>query len=434
MEEKQNELPDVSEFQAYSQEMGEWLTNQIAELGMNPFWAAVIKVVMLSIVVVLVSYFANAIFKRYIVSTLERIMRKTKSKYDDFLVDRKVFHRLSHLAPAIVIYLSIELVFSDFEELAGFLHKVVSVYFVFIFVWSLNSLLNALDDIYNTFDKAHERPIKGYVQVFQILFYFIAFLVGISIVFMVDLTAVFTGLGAMAAIVLLIFKDTILGFVASIQLSANKMVRIGDWISMPSHNADGTVLEITLNTVKIQNWDKTISTVPTYALVTNSFSNWRGMEESGGRRIKRSINIDMKSVKFCDADMIARCKKIAFLKEYIDVKEKELKEYNVLHQVDETVKVNGRRLTNLGVFRIYIEEYLRHHPKIHNEMTFLVRHLQPTEKGLPIEIYVFSNDQAWANYEAIQADIFDHLLAVIPEFDLQVFQFPTEQVRNIPFD
>lgn len=232
-------------------------------------------------------------------------------------------------------------------------------------------------------------------------------------------------MGAVAAVILLIFKDTILGLVAGVQLTANNMVRIGDWISMPSHNADGTVLEITLNTVKVQNWDKTISTIPTYALVTNSFSNWRGMEESGGRRIKRHINIDMQSVKFLNVEMIAKFKKIAYLKEYIDKKEKELEEYNKKNNFDDSVLVNGRRMTNLGVFRKYLEEYLRHHPKIHQDMTFLVRHLQPDEKGIPIEIYVFSKDQEWAKYEAIQADIFDHILAVIPEFELSVFQFPT---------
>jgi len=279
---------------------------------------------------------------------------------------------------------------------------------VFVFVSSLNALLKAFDDIYNTFDFAKERPIKGYIQVVQIVVYSIAVLISISVVFGIDMTA-----------------DTILGLVAGVQLTANNMVKIGDWISMPSHNTDGTVLEITLNTVKVQNWDKTISTVPTYALVTNSFSNWRGMEESGGRRIKRNIGIDMQSVKFCDDEMLLKFRKIAYLNEYIDKKSEELIEYNKVNKFDDSVLVNGRRMTNIGVFRKYLEEYLTHHPKINKEMTFLVRHLQPTEKGIPIEIYVFSKDQAWANYEAIQADIFDHILAVLPEFGLRVFQFPT---------
>jgi miniconductance mechanosensitive channel len=229
----------------------------------------------------------------------------------------------------------------------------------------------------------------------------------------------------MAAVLILVFRDTILGFVASIQLSANNMVKPGDWIEMPSHNADGTVLDISLNTVKVQNWDKTIATVPTYALVSESFRNWKGMEESGGRRIKRSINIDMNSVCFVDDKMAERFKKIQVLKDYVVNREEEIKKYNEENKIDGSVVVNGRRMTNLGTFRKYVEEYLLQHPKIHNDMTFLVRQLQPDERGLPIEIYVFSNDQAWANYEAIQADIFDHILAVIPQFDLRVFQSPS---------
>ena len=234
-----------------------------------------------------------------------------------------------------------------------------------------------------------------------------------------------TGLGAMAAVLILVFKDTILGFVASIQLSANKMVNVGDWISMPKYNADGTVIDISLNTVKVQNWDKTIATIPTYALVSESFNNWKGMEESGGRRIKRSINIDMKSVDFLNKDQIDKFRKYHVLKDYITSKEKEISDYNKSLKLDEDTITNGRKMTNLGTFRKYLENYLHNHPKIHQDMTFLVRHLQPTEKGLPIEIYVFSNDQAWANYESIQADIFDHILAIIPEFGLRVFQNPT---------
>jgi miniconductance mechanosensitive channel len=229
----------------------------------------------------------------------------------------------------------------------------------------------------------------------------------------------------MAAVLILVFKDTILGFVASIQLSANKMVNIGDWISMPDYNADGDVIDISLNTVKVQNWDKTIATIPTYALVSDSFNNWKGMEESGGRRIKRSLNIDMKSVGFLDSEQVEKFRKYHLLKDYITTKEKEITDYNKANKLDEDTVTNGRKMTNLGTFRVYLENYLHKHPKINQDMTFLVRHLQPSEMGIPMEIYVFSNDQAWANYEAIQADIFDHVLAVLPEFGLKVFQNPT---------
>ena len=289
----------------------------------------------------------------------------------------------------------------------------------------IDAFLNALHDIYLTLPVSRSRPIKGYVQITKVIFYFIGTILIFSVILNKNPGYFLGGLGAFAAILLLVFKDTILGLVAGIQLSANDMVRPGDWISMPGYNADGTVSDISLNTVKVQNWDKTISTIPTYALVSNSFTNWRGMEESGGRRIKRAINIDMKSVRFCDDEMVQKFKKIQILQEYIDFKLEELAKYNKENGIDETVKVNGRRMTNIGVFRKYVEAYLKKHPKIHNDMTFLVRQLNPSEKGIPLEIYVFSNDQQWANYESIQADIFDHLLAVIPEFNLRVFQNPT---------
>ena len=402
-----------------------WIVDKFMNMGLDQLSANYLRIAILVVAMIVLSWAANYITKRFIIKVLDVFFRKTKSKYDDYLVERKVFHKLSHLAPAIVILLMTGVIFYNYPGFSRILTNVVFVYIVFVFVGSLSSFLKAVDDVYNTFDFAKERPIKGYIQVAQIVIYSIAILISVSILFGINMTAIFTGLGAIAAVILLIFKDTILGLVAGVQLTANNMVKIGDWISMPSHNADGVVLEITLNTVKVQNWDKTITTIPTYALVANSFSNWRGMEESGGRRIKRHINIDMHSVKFCDEAMLSKFRKIAYLKDYIEKKEKELEEYNKENNFDDAVLVNGRRMTNLGVFRKYLEEYLMHHPKIHKEMTFLVRHLQPTEKGIPIEIYVFSTDQEWAKYEAIQADIFDHILAVVPEFELSVFQFPT---------
>ena len=296
---------------------------------------------------------------------------------------------------------------------------------ILVVLMVIDSVLNALHEIYLKLPISQERNIKGYVQVVKIIFYFIAILLIISILANKTPTALMAGVGAMAAVLMLVFKDTILGFVASIQLSANQMVNVGDWISMPKYNADGDVIDISLNTVKVQNWDKTIATIPTYALVSESFNNWKGMEESGGRRIKRSINIDMNSVCFLDDAQIEKLEKFHLLKDYINTKQKEITEYNKSLNLGEGTVTNGRKMTNLGTFRKYLEEYLLHHPMISNEMTFLVRHLQPTDKGLPVEIYVFSKDQAWANYEAIQADIFDHTLAILPEFDLHVFQNPT---------
>lgn len=404
--------------------VNQWVNDYFMQLGIPEVWATVLKFVVLAAVVILISYLVNKITKYYIIRAIENMLLKTRSRYDDAFVKRKVFQRLSHLAPAIVLYVLNGIVFNDFPDIGAFVRKVILIYLVLVFVWSLTAFLRAVLDIYNTLDYSKELPIKGYIQVAQIIGCFIGGLIILSIVFNVKLTAIFTGLGAIAAVLILVFKDTLLGFVASVQLSANKMVRNGDWISMPTHNADGTVLDISLNTVKVQNWDKTITTIPTYEMVAKSFMNWKGMEESGGRRIKRSVNIDMRSVNFCSSELLERCRKIHYLKDYVANKELEIANYNKKQGIDESVKVNGRHLTNVGLFRKYLEQYLHHHPKIHNNMTFLVRHLQPTEKGLPIEFYVFSNDQAWANYESIQADIMDHILAVLPEFELKVYQFP----------
>lgn len=286
-------------------------------------------------------------------------------------------------------------------------------------------MFNSFNDIYESFNVSKSRPIKGYLQVAKIIIYILVFVSIISILLGENGFGWVAGFGAFSAVLMLVFKDPILGFVGGIQLTSNNMVEIGDWISMPKYGADGTVNEITLTTVKVQNWDKTITTIPTYTLVTDYFQNWRGMEESGGRRIKRSINIDMRSVKFCSEELLERFKKIQILTEYLNRKNNELKNYNTKYKVEGIEIVNGRRQTNLGIFRAYLKEYLRRKPEINTEMTFLVRQIQPNENGIPIEIYVFSKIKDWAIYEDIQSDIFDHILAVIPEFELEIFQNPT---------
>ena len=408
------------------------ITNWITELdklltnmGLSLSMAVLLRTILVAIVIVGMAILADLITRRLILWGIGKIARRTHSKLDDILVRRKVFHKLAHLVPALIIYLAVGFIFISYANFGDWVERAILVYIVIIVILALDSFINALHEIYLTLPVSEGRPIKGYVQVVKILVYFIGVILIISFIFKESPMKLLAGLGAMAAVMMLVFKDTILGFVASIQLSANNMIKPGDWIEMPSHNADGTVQDISLNTVKVQNWDKTIATIPTYSLVSDSFKNWRGMEESGGRRIKRSINLDMNSVRFLDEEMAEKFRKINLLREYIDNKEKEIRKYNQENSIDDSVLVNGRRMTNLGTFRKYIEEYLHSHPKIHNEMTFLVRHLQPNELGLPIEIYVFSNDQAWSNYESIQADIFDHILAVIPEFGLKVFQNPT---------
>jgi miniconductance mechanosensitive channel len=283
----------------------------------------------------------------------------------------------------------------------------------------------AARDIYDRSKLSQGKTIRGYTDAVKIIAYLLAGIFIISTFTDKSPWGIISILGGFTVVLMLVFKDTILGFVASIQLSGHDMVRVGDWIEMGQYGADGDVIDVSIHTVKVRNWDKTITTIPTYALVTNSFKNWRGMSESGGRRIKRSLYIDMTSVKFCSDEMLARFEKFELLKEYLHNKKQELIAHNRERQIDSTQIINGRRQTNLGVLRAYIIAYLRNHPKIHQDMTFLVRHLEPTPHGLPIQIYVFSNDQVWANYEAIQADIFDHLLAAVEEFELRVFQNPT---------
>ncbi len=402
-----------------------WLHAHLIDLGLNEGSAIVVKVLFFVFATLVIGFITNYITKQIIVKVIETIIKRSETIYDDYFVEHKVFHHLSHLAPASVVYFLSNIFLADYPEVDEFVKHAMLVYITITVVRSLKAFFDAIQDIYEHMPYAADRPIKGYLQVLKIVLYFMAFLVVISIMFGVKLMSIFAGLGAMAAVLLLIFKDTLLGFSASIQLSANKMVSVGDWITMPSHNADGTVLEVSLNTVKIQNFDKSISTIPTYAMVSNSFMNWKGMLDSGGRRIKRSINIDMKTVKFCTPEMIEKYRKIHFLQEFIPMREKEIKEYNEALIIDHTIPVNGRRMTNLGVFRHYLENYLKSHPKVHKEFTTMVRQLQPTEKGIPIEIVCFTIEQASISYEDFQADIFDHILSILQEFELKVFQFPT---------
>ena len=401
-----------------------WYNELLSGTGLSDGMLVFIENATIIVVTIILAGLADFIVKRIIISAITALTKRTKNDWDDVFVKQKVFNRLAHLAPALIVYYALQYIF-DTTDLVKFLGNLTQTYMILMVLLVIDSVLNALHEIYMKLPISKGRNIKGFIQVVKIIFYFIAVILIISAFSEEPPKSLMAGLGAMAAVLLLIFKDTILGFVASIQLSANKMVNVGDWISMPKYNADGDVIDISLNTVKVQNWDKTIATIPTYALVSESFNNWKGMEESGGRRIKRSINIDMNSVTFLDDAQIEKLGNFHLLKDYISTKEKEIAEFNKSLNLEEGVVTNGRKMTNLGTFRKYLEEYLQHHPMISKEMTFLVRHLQPTDKGLPVEIYVFSKDQAWANYEAIQADIFDHTLAILPEFDLHVFQSPS---------
>lgn len=391
-----------------------------ADLGMESY-SGVAYEILLGLGILILCLVINWLTRTILYSTVHRAVQKSENNWDDILLEKNFFSRVSKIAPIAVLYIAAPLL----PDIQSLIEPAALAAMGLVALLAVAALIDSVDAIYQGFEVSRNRPIRGYLQALKIFLFSLGGIIILSVLIGQSPWKLLSGIGAMTAILLLVFKDTILGFVASIQVSSNNMVNIGDWIEMPKYGADGDVIEIGINVVKVRNFDKTITTIPTYALVADSFRNWRGMEESGGRRIKRSIAIDMRSVSFCTDEMLERFRKFAYLSEYINLKVEEINKFNQEHKFDLTSRVNGRRLTNLGTFRAYIKEYLKHHPSVHPDMTMLIRHLSPTENGIPIEIYVFTNDTRWANYEAIQADIFDHILAVIPEFDLRVFQNPS---------
>ena len=333
--------------------------------------------------------------------------------------------KISWFVPITIFSLSIDTFLAPGTPLSILAKRIVTTGFVIAAVISLTALLTSINDIYRILKKSRGSALRGYTDAGKIVVYILSAIFIISIFTGRSPWGILSVLGGLTAVTMLVFKDSILGFVASIQLNSMDLVRIGDWIEMPQYAADGDVIDMSIHSIRVQNWDKTITTIPTYALVANSFKNWRGMSKSGCRGIKRSLSIDLQSIQFCDDDMLAKYGRITLIKDSITAKQQEIIEYNRQHNFDKSLAVNGRNQTNVGIFRAYIIAYLKNNPQVSQEMTFLVRQLTPTDRGLPIEIYVFSKDQAWANYEAIQADIFDHLLAAVPEFDLRIFQSPS---------
>jgi len=400
------------------------LVHFLKNLGITGNSAELIESFIAIFLIILLAYLSNLLTKYGIVNVLTKLAKRTRNQYDDAFVRNRVFEKLSHIVPALIIYFSVHFV-SENQSFINVVHAFSEIYMVLMVLVVFNSLLNTLHDIFSEKLMSKNINIKGYVQLSKILIIGFGLIVIFSIILNETPFTLLAGLGAMAAVLLLIFKDTILGFVASIQLSVNEMVKPGDWIAMPDQNADGIVLDITINTVKVQNWDKTITTIPTNMLVSKSFTNWKGMQASGGRRIKRSFNIDLTSIKFVDEPLMQKFEKIILLKDYLLKKKQEIESYHIENQIDSGDKLNSRRLSNVGVFRKYIEQYLWNNPLINKELTFLVRQLQAEDKGLPIEIYVFSNDQRWAYMEAIQSDIFDHIFAIAPLFEIRLFQNPT---------
>ena len=376
------------------------------------------NLILLSVPIALMGYFiARFIITRVVV----RIFKKTTTKIDDILIQKGLLDRLSYLIPIAIIYNFVEA--SSFDSVL--FSRIIFCLFTVVIISSLNSLLSAINEIYSKSKISNRINIKSYLQIVRLILNLFSILLIIAILSGKSPIYLLSGLGALTAVLMLVFKDTILSFVSSIQITSNDLFKVGDWIEAPQFGADGDVIDIALHTIKIQNWDKTVTTIPTHKLIDSSFKNWRGMSESGGRRIKRSINIDINSIKFCNQVMIQKYRKFDLINDYLDKKISEIKEYNQDINVTKKEAMNGRALTNIGTFRAYVQAYLRNNSDIHKEMTFLVRQLSPSPSGVPLEIYVFSSDTNWINYESIQSDIFDHLLAAIKEFDLKVFQNPS---------
>jgi miniconductance mechanosensitive channel len=376
-------------------------------------------------VILVVAVLVYALARWFLVAAIRRLVKRSRITWDDALVEARVFIQLVHIAPALAVYYGIQFVPDLHAGLATLLQRVAICVMVAVTAASASSFLTAVNEVYSANPKYRHRPIKGYLQVLKIAFFLVAVLIIISTLMDKSPWLFVSGLGAMTAILLLIFKDTILSLVASVQIASNDMIHVGDWIEMPQAGADGDVIDVALHTVKVRNWDKTITTIPTHKFIDESFKNWRGMSESGGRRIKRAINIDMNSVRFLEDEEVERFERWALLCDYIEQKRQEIETSNRESGRDASINADIRRLTNVGTLRAYIRSYLHSHPKVHHAgYTLIVRQLAPRPTGLPIEIYCFSNDQAWDRYESIQADIFDHILAIVPEFGLRIFQAP----------
>jgi miniconductance mechanosensitive channel len=372
----------------------------------------------------LTAFVVHAVIVRLLLPVLKNFSRRTATHLDDIVFDRHLVQRAAHLIPALIIYSYLPQVLASETEVFGLLHKAVDLYFVLVSLAIFDALLSAVRDVYDTHYKSGRVSINGLIQALKVIGTFVAIIVAVSLLAGKSPLYFVSGLGAFTAVLMLIFKDPLLGLVAGVQLSTMDLVRKGDWIEIPKHGADGEVIDISLTTIRVQNWDKTIVSIPAYELVSSSFKNWRGMSESGGRRIKRSMRFKISAIHFLSDEETERLRKIKLLAPYIDTKLAEMSKFNEeeFSGSDMSILANGRRLTNIGTFRAYCDAYLRKHPGINQNMTIIARHLEPTETGLPLELYMFTSDTRWAEYENVQADIFDHLLSLVPEFGLEICQ------------
>ncbi|MBR3698084.1 MAG: mechanosensitive ion channel [Bacteroidales bacterium] len=396
------------------------LADFFVRLGSNAYYTAMLSEGITFVLVLAIGILLMYLAKYIIRKTIYKAILKTESKYDDQIINNKVLMRLCLMIPAVLVMKTYSAAIPSFPNVQHFVLNCTVIYVIVVITMVLFSVVNAGSDIYNMHQTAKMKPMTGVVQTIKIILIIFCVLLIISFLMGKKVSSVIIGLGTLSAVLMLLFQNVILGFVGSIQLTVNDMLRIGDWIVMG--NADGTVTEINLTTVKVQNFDNTITTIPTSSMVTNQFTNWRGMSESGGRRIMRSITIDSRSIVFCTPEMIERYKQIERVRPYLEQKEEDIAEYNKANGIDTSNIINGRQQTNLGVFRAYIEAYLKANSNLNQNMTRMVRQLQPTEFGVPLQVYVFSLEKDWVKYEQIQSDLFDHIIAAAPLFDLKIYQ------------
>jgi miniconductance mechanosensitive channel len=404
-----------------------WLYPLLRKISLGDITSAYISLVVNIFILCVIAYVIYVIFRLILVASMAIIARKTKTHFDDLLVSNQTAKYIAHLIPFLFIYKSVPVILENYDYWQSVFGKMVGVYIVLLSLWIVRSILKATSEYIKEKPKLSDKPIDSYVQVIMIIIWIFCIGIIISKIFDINLNTLFGVLGAISAIILLIFRDTILGFVASVQVSLNDMVRIGDWITFDKYGADGDVIEINLATVKVRNFDNTTTTIPTYSLISDSFRNWRGMLKSDGRRIKRHILVKAKSIRFLSESELIKLKRIQLISDYIDSRQHEINKYNTTHNVDKSLAINGRNITNFGLYRKYITSYLENYPGINKDMILLCRQLQPTSQGMPLEIYAFSKDQRFEQYEHIMADIFDHIIASIAYFDLELFEITTEK-------
>ncbi len=400
------------------------LYDYLISVGTSEVLAKYLNMAALLVATLIVVFIVDLIVRKILLTTFSTFAERSKSNFDDLMVANKVSRNIAHIIPLLIGIEFVPYVFTDFPSAENIILIALEVFTIVLALWIVRSLLNTFKDYFKTLPSLKDKPIDSYIQVFMIFAWIAGLVIAFAIITGTPIWKFLTAFGAASAVILLIFKDTILGFVASIQVSINDMVRIGDWITFEKYGADGDVIEINLATVKVQNFDKTITTIPTYALISDSFKNWRGMTDSGGRRIKRSLIIKLDSIKYLTKDQVDKLKNIELITNYLETIQNKIETYNTENNINKELLINGRNLTNIGVFRKYIDAYINSLSSINKDMTIMIRQLQPTTQGIPVEVYAFSADKRWANYEYIMADIFDHLLASVSYFGLELFELP----------